>query len=481
MPFYTPFSKNIESLDEIELVKLIENNISEGWYIEYKSDFPKKSSKFDSIKIAKSISSFANTKGGWIFYGVESNDKNIATNLIGIDIYEVKNIDDQISQIISSNIAPKPIFHFKKVQLKNERHVFVIKIDEGTTPPYITSQGVIYQRENNESNPIKDRYIIEKLTEKTNDYYESIERFCKLEYTETKGQSESNQSYLELYIFPIPFNQFRFEEFYSTEFFEKVSERFFGGIVWEYKDKDGTISKLPLNLGFNSIYSSSNSIIIRPVNNDNLIYKTTTVELLYNGSLKFTIPLNEFDLKTVPKYYADSSIIEYLNTTYSPFETVKEYLGGRFGIKEQDKPYEYSRRKETDFVNYIRMIDGVELLYVLLIITSQYKAVLEDMNFDFDNEIGFRVKLTDTWRKFVFFDNEDYFEKIKKYNLPISPKNTLEIPKFLKGKYCNLDLKEGYSSFQIAGVIFNAIGLPDSTNIKYWDIILDGIKRFNED
>lgn len=479
MTEYTPFSTEIENLDEQELQKLIDNSISEGWYIEFKADIPKKNSKLDVSKIVKTISAFANTKGGWLFYGVQANDKNIATEICGINLNEYKNISDQISQIISSNIAPKPIYHFKTVPLQSGKFVFIIKIEESPIPPYITSQGVIYQRENNESNPIKDRYIIEKLSEKTNEYYESIERFCNIDYKETKGQSESNQSYLELYLFPLPYDDFRFKNFFSTDFFKKVAVRFYQPVDCVFENQNGEKKNIPLNLGFNSIYSSQNSIIIRPINHDNIIYKTTTVELFINGGLKFLIPLCEFDLRNVPKYYKDSDLIDFLKDTFSPFETVRK--NNQFTENSSiDESRQGTKRKQTDFVRHIRMIDGAELIYVLLIIISKYKAVLEDSKFDFKSEIGFRARLTDTWRKFVFFDNLDYLEKIKLFNLPIAPKNELEVPRFVKGNFYKLDLSEEDSFFIIARAILDAIGLPDSSTIKFADIINDGLKRYDQ-
>jgi predicted HTH transcriptional regulator len=71
MTNYTPFDKELENLDEQELQKLIERQISESRYIEYKSELPKKAGKIDSLKITKSISAFANTKGVGSFLGLE--------------------------------------------------------------------------------------------------------------------------------------------------------------------------------------------------------------------------------------------------------------------------------------------------------------------------------------------------------------------------------------------------------------------------
>jgi|GEM_PF-1570994 len=479
MKIYTPFEKELEALDLNDLQKLINNSISEGWYIEYKADLPKKSGKIEGIKIAKSVSAFANTKGGWLFYGVEANDRNIATHLCGINLKEYNNVCDQVSQIIASNLAPKPIYHFKIVPLDDEKVVLVIKIEPGPTPPYITSQGVIYQRENNESNPIKDRYIIEKLAEKSNEYYESIERFCQMNYGETKGQSESDASYLELYLFPLPYNEFAFQNFFSTKFFNEIAVNFYQNLDYTLTDFDDSEMKVPLNMGFNSIYSSQDSLIIRPLNEDNIIYKTTTVELFRNGGLKFLVRLPEFNLKNVPDFYKESPVIRYLEETYTPYETVEEYNAGLpFNYKMESKMV--TRRRETDFLNHISMIDGLEFIYILMIITNKYQSLLKHSGLEDADEIGFRAKVTNTWRKFLFFDNEDFLEKIKTYNLPIAPKNNLEVPRFVKGNHYQIKLGDENLFFNIARIVMEAIGLPDSASMKFADIIMSGGKRYGQ-
>jgi hypothetical protein len=477
---YNPFDKKDVSALKIEDLKtLLENEISEGWYIEYKRDVPKlKSKKLDNIKIAKSISSFANTKGGWIFWGIDSDDKNKPISLNGFDISKYRNFEDQISQIINANISPKPYYHFKKIELENNNIILVIKVDESPTPPYITSQGVIYQRENNESKPIKDRYIIEKLNEKTKDYYESIERFSNFNLTETKGQSDWNQTYLELYLFPTPFDSFKFKKFYTSDFFKDVASRFYQNVDINLNIDDSN-SVIPLNLGFNSIYSSEGSLIIRPLKEDNLIYKSTTVELFENGNLKFLIPLYEFDSRNVPERYNDSDTLNYLLDKYSPNETVDQTSYSSFGMPplNEDLP-PITKRRETDFVNHIKFIDGMELILTILIIVSKYKAVLEDNKFDFDAKVGFRARITDCWRKFVFFDNDDYLEKLKLYNIPLSPKNEIEIPDFKSGNSYFTKLSEDGAYFQIARFILEGIGLPDSQTIDFDEIIKKGLERF---
>ena len=479
---YNPFDKKIEEINESDLSILIENEICEGWYIEYKREIPKTNNrKLDSIKIAKSISSFANTKGGWIFWGVSCNSKNTPESIDGVCISDYRNIDDQISQIINSNISPQPIYNLSKVALANNNTVIIIQVIEGPTPPYITGQGIIYQRENNESKPIKDRYIIEKLNEKTTDYYESIERFCNFDLAETKGQSDWNQTYLELYLFPTPFDNFEFKDFYSSQFFKNVASRFYQNIKVDFSEEDPDNNfQAEINLGFNSIYSSEGSLIIRPINEHNLIYKSTTVELFENGNLKFLIPLVEFTTKNIPEAYVHSNTINYLLDKYSPFETVEQFESGFYPGSQDYQLPPITRRSSTDFVNHIKFIDGAELILRILIIVSKYKSILSDNEFDFNTEIGFRAKITDCWRKFIFFDDDNYLEKIKLYNIPLSPKNDIEIPEFRKGNAYTTDLSKEGAYFLISKFIMEGIGLPDSQDINYVKIITQALRKIRD-
>ena len=64
---YRPFEKELFELSGDDLAGL--RHVHEGWYVEYKSE---------SIKprdIAKSLASFANQLGGWLFVGVSEDRK----------------------------------------------------------------------------------------------------------------------------------------------------------------------------------------------------------------------------------------------------------------------------------------------------------------------------------------------------------------------------------------------------------------------
>src|ERR1043166_6158373 len=104
---YSPFDKPLQHLEAADLAIL--QTTHEGWYVEYKAEIASASS------IAKSISAFSNTYGGWLFYGIQekSKDETIAGQFPGIARSDVDVANQRIRQAAASHIAPSPYFNIK--------------------------------------------------------------------------------------------------------------------------------------------------------------------------------------------------------------------------------------------------------------------------------------------------------------------------------------------------------------------------------
>ena len=107
MNYYSPFRDQnnnniyIENLKYEDLSQLKENEINEGYSIEYKSTFDSNVKN----KIPKIFSSFVNASGGLLFLGI--NETTLEPENIDLgrrDAYE------EISQIIIGKVYPLPIF-----------------------------------------------------------------------------------------------------------------------------------------------------------------------------------------------------------------------------------------------------------------------------------------------------------------------------------------------------------------------------------
>src|SRR5580700_5309520 len=109
MPVYSPFQKEIKDLGVEDLSVL--RDIAEGWYVEYKREIP------NAASIAKSVSAFANTYGGWLFYGVEqqSTGHPVAASFPGIARIEVDGALQRIRQAVADHMNPTTHFDIRIV------------------------------------------------------------------------------------------------------------------------------------------------------------------------------------------------------------------------------------------------------------------------------------------------------------------------------------------------------------------------------
>lgn len=103
---------------------------NENCFFEYKID------KVEPAKLVKEISAFANTYGGYIFLGVDDNK-----NIVGCTAWN----EQRIHITIHNGITPTPQFDVKCFSA-DDKIIYVIKIEEGTMPPYITNKGDICER-----------------------------------------------------------------------------------------------------------------------------------------------------------------------------------------------------------------------------------------------------------------------------------------------------------------------------------------------
>lgn len=127
-----------------------EQDFDESFYFEFKDD------RVSNKKLTEEMSAFANTFGGYIFLGI-SDDKQIE----GCTAWN----EQRIHTTIHDSITPTPSFDVKKFTI-GTNVIYVIRIDEGAEPPYITSSGKIYERLSSGSFTIKDSSKLSQIYNK---------------------------------------------------------------------------------------------------------------------------------------------------------------------------------------------------------------------------------------------------------------------------------------------------------------------------
>ena len=139
---------------------LSEQDFNESFYFEFKDD------RVANKKIMEEVSAFANTFGGYIFLGI-SDDKQIE----GCTAWS----EQRVHTTIHDSITPTPSFDVKRFTVDN-KVIYVVRIDEGSEPPYMTSSGKIYERLSSGSFTIKDSGRLSQIYNKREQQLTKIEK-----------------------------------------------------------------------------------------------------------------------------------------------------------------------------------------------------------------------------------------------------------------------------------------------------------------
>ena len=314
-----PFNKNVSDIESVDIEKLIDDEVSEGWYVEYKESFP------NNKKIAQSLASFANSNGGWYIVGIKEKDnESYAERIVGIPQDQIQHSKEKIASIVRDRIHPTPYFESKIVKFSDGKAVLVVYVAEGKDAPYLTD-GSIYQRVGEVSDPkaLSDRYFLEKLMDKKKEFKLKIDNFCKNEFI---TPSEYTQPYLEFFVY-LNNEEVLFEDFYTPNFMDRLKNNFNEDV----KILSDEVN-INVNLKFSNIFSSFDSYILRYIDSD---FRTSNIgcaiELFNNGSFKFIMPFNLINITDIPKdisYFYDYNLnICDLSFSMIVFETViKQYV-----------------------------------------------------------------------------------------------------------------------------------------------------------
>jgi len=140
--------------------ELTTKEVAEGFYVDYKEAFPDKLQKY--------IASFANSHGGYIFIGIKENSSiKTAEAFDGVPLET--DLSEKARNIIHAHISPFPPVEISTISLPSGtgKGIVVIRIPESPLAPHVCSDGVVYVRNGDASEPIKDRFSLDRLYEKS--------------------------------------------------------------------------------------------------------------------------------------------------------------------------------------------------------------------------------------------------------------------------------------------------------------------------
>lgn len=205
---YSPFDKSFDDLRVSDLEVL--EGVHEGWYVEYKSEM------VNSSAMAKAISAFANTYGGWLFIGIreKSKDDNVAGEFMGLPSDEKDQIRQKIRSALAANVQPTPYYDIrfldgplKAIGLPKDKSILVIHTPSGSQAPHVHKDGRIYKRvsDSSEPKPETDPHLLSQIWKRREKSDAIIEGWIDDHPEFSEGESES--PYLRVLLTPDDWGQ----------------------------------------------------------------------------------------------------------------------------------------------------------------------------------------------------------------------------------------------------------------------------------
>ncbi len=432
---FNPFDVDFMELEVSNLETL--KNVAEGWYVEYKSQLtsPK--------KIAKSLAAFANHYGGWLFYGImESQDRsNFAGSFPGIKKSQIPKCLEDIRNAARNSINPTPYFESRvlegpcpEIGLSDEYSIIIVLIPIGKDAPYIHSDGRVYRRvaDSSDPKPETDRFILDNLSQRRKAASKALSSFLKERPIASKGEDET--SFLHLYLMTDPLG---LSGKYVDLSFEKFKELM----------SDPESTGIGISITFDNIFTMSDGFIARQVHINDPYNLVLTWHYYLDGSALVTIPLSSTSISEYPS----SELINFL----------KDYNEGKNVLEE------IGRQR----LNSGRLLDINNLFYLVSAIVGQYKKLISESKIE--GPVYTKAALKNIWRRVPFFDTSPYVKYIKENGFPLiqfneefaPPGDTFESMRIIRDRN-KVDPNEpkGFNQIIEAGKLLTdigfAVGLP---------------------
>lgn len=454
MSEFNPFSKPYSEVTTEDLYSL---SVPEGYYIEYKE------SLIDNEGIAKAVSSFANTYGGLLLFGIrEDSETNEPSEWFTLGGGDPASYKETIRNAIKDYVSPAPRFTTFAYDTSSpnggSQHILLVDVPESNETPHIHNNGRVYRRTGEGSDPyqaITDPNVFDDLYRRRRKWKSKVNEFCQRDVTVTKLQAGEGENpvdswpMLEIYGIPTTLeNTVCGEVQFDLDGFKEILEESDLHLIPKDSSEIDDES-IRGGLQIHSIHGTSSGVIARTGEiyengKKTRTHTPTTISFFSDGSAKIFLPLITID---------DPSFS-------SAQHSMNEILG-------------------TD-PNEITYIDGESLLRLLYDMLNGYMNAL--LEYDWPKEthsLYIKSRLVNGFRTMTFFDTDWYIDMVEDYGPPISYEDVVESPRFAQfDKEIDPDPEEQFTNIMFCIVnIFQLLGLPlekhENIHRQFTNLVLD--------
>lgn len=392
MRTHSPFAKSIAELAIEDLAVLRE--VHEGWYIEYKREVvPPKA-------LAKEIAAFANTHGGWLFLGVDESQRPeaTATAFSGLDSNEASQAVQRLHGSVGAHLSPVPYFHEKILDgpcdalgLGRNRSVVVVHVPASSNAPHIHTDGCIYQRvaETSQPQPLTDRHLLEELWRRGEARRKEIREWVGDD--PDFSPSEFEHPFVRIMLSPDLRKETRRQSHLTLDMVRST--------LCERIDE-------PIYITFESVYPTSGGWIARNIVSDDPNRHNMTLQLKGDLSCDLIVPLS--------MYIGDKEdLVSRLAQNYEHGHYYTDLL--------DDEGY-----WKSDYLRDVSVVDLNSLLYVILGFMTRYQLLLSLG--EAAESLSYKAKVMNCARRTVFVDSEGILNRFSTYGIPFLIRDEVIVP-----------------------------------------------------
>lgn len=448
---HTPFARTLRDLEVGDLKALKE--ASEGWYIEYKRETP------NAAAIAKSLSAFANTYGGWLFIGVQeaSKESPVAGSFPGVCRTDVDASIKRLRKAAADHLNPTPHFDVRvlwgpdpELELAEDHAIICIWIPKSNSAPHVHKMGHIYRRvaDASEPKPETDRFVLDQLWRRADD----IKKIHQEWFDKDPEFSDSEKScpYLRLMLIADPWIE--------RDVWLDVDDAEVRKVLTQ---TDG-ISSIP----FDTVHTTSTGFVGRQLTNNSPNHLTLTWRLRRDMVSDIIIPLPLLQPRQPDELSID--LRAYTNTAKF-IDLLSRYKSGA-----------------------VRVVD-LNYLFNVLIGIAETQARLCSLA-GWSESYYAKTKLLNCWRMIPFLDDEFVLGHLEKHGISMCLDSISSVPPFIDPEGYLEVPPDNFSDSDFARAIFQAVmmftqvaisfGIPawpaeseDESDTPYYERLLQAGRR----